>query len=101
MPNHVHLIAVPKAADSLHLLLRNVHGRFARRINRMNERTGHLWQARYFSSPLDALYFVRAVRYVELNPVRAGLAMRAEGYVWSSVGVCLLCRCRGVLVTID
>jgi putative transposase len=93
MPNHVHLVVVPAGPDSLHALLKPVHGQFAQRINRMRIQTGHLWQGRYFSSPLDPSYFVNAVRYVELNPVRAKLAARAEDYSWSSAaGHCGLTR---------
>ena len=65
-------------------MLRDVHGQYAMRVNRMRELSGHLWQGRYFSSPLDANYLVNAVRYVELNPVRAGLVAKAEHYRWSS-----------------
>ena len=86
MPNHIHLVAVPADLGGLHRLLRAVHGQYAQRINRAKNRTGHLWQARYFSSPLDAAYFLNAVRYVELNPVRARLASIAGRYLWSSAG---------------
>jgi putative transposase len=84
MPNHVHLVAVPTNADGMHRALRAVHSQFAQRVNRMRDINGHLWQGRYFSSPLDARHFVNAVRYVELNPVRAGMIERAEDYAWSS-----------------
>ena len=84
MPNHVHLVMCPSTSDGMHRALRSVHSQYAQRINRMREITGHLWQGRYFSSPLDSAYFLNAVRYVELNPVRAGLAAKAEDYAWSS-----------------
>ena len=84
MPNHVHLIATPASADGLHRALKVVHGRYALRVNRMRRRTGHLWQDRYFSSALDSAHFLNAVRYVELNPVRAGISVDAESYEWSS-----------------
>ncbi len=84
MPNHVHLVVVPSSPDGLHRALRAVHSQYAQRINRMKELKGHLWQGRYFSSPLDADYFLNAIRYVELNPVRAGIAQKAEAYAWSS-----------------
>jgi putative transposase len=84
MPNHAHLVAVPTNADGMHRALRAVHSQFAQRVNRMRGITGHLWQGRYFSSPLDARHFVNAVRYVELNPVRAGMVEKAEDYAWSS-----------------
>ena len=84
MPNHVHLVLVPSTNDGLHRALKTIHGRYAQRVNRMREQVGHLWQNRYFSSPLDAEHFVNAVRYVELNPVQAGLTKKAEDYAWSS-----------------
>src|SRR5687768_11054249 len=84
MPNHVHLVVVPSTSDGLHRAMRAIHGRYARRVNRTKDRVGHLWQNRYFSSPLDSDYFLNAVRYVERNPVTARLVERAEDYDWSS-----------------
>lgn len=84
MPNHVHLVLVPSTVDGLHRALKAVHGRYATRLNRIRDRVGHLWQNRYYSSPLDSQYFLNAVRYVELNPVKAKLVGRAEDYEWSS-----------------
>ena len=86
MPNHVHLILVPASADSLPRMLQQLHARHARRIHRERELTGHLWQGRYFASALDVPYFWAAMRYVELNPVRASMVQRAEDYPWSSAG---------------
>jgi putative transposase len=84
MPNHIHLVLVPRDFDGLHRALRAVHSQYAQRINRMRGLSGHLWQGRYYSSALDTNYFLNAVRYVELNPVSAGLCARAEQYQWSS-----------------
>jgi putative transposase len=84
MRNHVHLVVVPSSADALHRTLKAVHGQYAQRVNRMRDLAGHLWQGRYFSSPLDSNYLRNAIRYVELNPLRAGIARRAEQYEWSS-----------------
>jgi putative transposase len=50
----------------------------------MRGQNGHIWQGRYFSSPLDSDYFLNAVRYVELNPVRARMVATAEEFAWSS-----------------
>jgi putative transposase len=86
MPNHVHLVLIPPDKDALHRTLKSVHGRYASRFNRARDRVGHLWQNRYFSAPLDSDYFLNAVRYVELNPVRARLISRADEYPWSSAG---------------
>jgi putative transposase len=84
MLNHVHLVVVPGTADGLHRVLKPLHMQHAQRINRMQDWHGHLWQGRYFSSPLDNDYLWSAIRYVERNPVRAGMIDRAEDYPWSS-----------------
>lgn len=85
MPNHVHLVAVPEREDSLATLLRVVHHRHARRVNAANGWRGHLWQERFHSFVMDESHSLAAVRYVELNPVRAGLCTKAEDWRWSSV----------------
>ena len=84
MLNHVHLVVIPSNAKGLYLALKAVHSQYAQRVNRMRDQKGHLWQGRYFSSPLDSNYFLNAVRYVELNPVRAGIVTKAEEFAWSS-----------------
>ena len=84
MTNHIHLVAIPATDDGLHRMLKPLHMRYAQRINRARGWKGHLWQGRFFSSPLDEAYLWSAVRYVERNPVRAGMECRAENYRWSS-----------------
>ncbi|MEX2150367.1 MAG: transposase [Steroidobacteraceae bacterium] len=84
MTNHVHLVVVPATGHGLHRALRPLHMRYAQRVNRAREWHGHLWQGRYFASALDAYYVWVAIRYVERNPVRAGMIDQAEGYAWSS-----------------
>lgn len=84
MTNHVHLVLVPQSADALHRVLKPLHMQHAQRINRTHGWKGHVWQGRYFSSPLDETYLWAAIRYVELNPIRAGMVRRAEQYPWSS-----------------
>ncbi len=84
MNNHVHLVVVPKKADSLGRCLARVHMRYSQRINRRRGRPGHLWQGRFFSCILDQAHLWAAVRYVEQNPLRAGMVKRAEEYPWSS-----------------
>jgi putative transposase len=71
MSNHVHLIAVPQKADVLGLALKNAHGRYAAYWNASHHSTGHVWQGRYYSCPLDEPHLWGALRYTELNPVRA------------------------------
>lgn len=85
MPNHVHLVVVPQRKQSLAKLFGVAHHRHALRINSAQGWQGHLWQERYHSSVLDESHLFAAVRYIELNPVRAGLCTRAEDWRWSSV----------------
>jgi putative transposase len=84
MTNHVHLIAVPEREDSLAQAFGRAHAEFALAVNRANRRTGHLWQNRFFSCPMSGSHLFSALRYVELNPVRAGLSVTAWGWPWSS-----------------
>jgi putative transposase len=84
MSNHVHLVVTPHNAASLGLALRHTHGRYAIYWNAVHQSSGHAWQGRYFSCPLDGVHQWEALRYTELNPVRAGLASAAEAWRWSS-----------------
>ncbi len=84
MPNHVHLIAVPETEMSLARAIGEAHRRYTRRINFREGWRGHLWQERFASYPMDENYLLAAVRYVEMNPVAAGLVSRPGDYQWSS-----------------
>ncbi len=84
MPNHVHLVAVPHDEGSLAAVLKPVHLRYAQHVNRSQSYSGRVWQGRFYSCPLDGGHTAAAIRYVECNPVRAGLASRATSYEWSS-----------------
>ena len=84
MTNHVHFIATPRRPDSLAQAIGRAHMRHARRVNRQQGWTGHLWANRFYTTALDEEHLWTAVKYVELNPVRAGLVERAEQYPWSS-----------------
>lgn len=84
MPNHVHLLVCGENSDSLARGIGNAHRRYARMVNRRAGWTGHLWANRFFSTPLDERHLWAAVRYVETNPVRAGLVKDAESFPWSS-----------------
>jgi len=86
MTNHAHFIAVPEKTDSLGRCFADAHVRYTRHINKRQGWKGHLWQARFGSSVLDEQYLIAAVRYVERNPVRAGVTKNAGGYRWSSAG---------------
>jgi putative transposase len=84
MTNHVHLIALSRKADSLARTIGNAHRHYSRAINGRHEWTGHLWANRFYSTPLDEAHLWLAVRYVELNPVRAGIVQDPTEYRWSS-----------------
>ena len=84
MPNHVHLIAVPHSADGLRRAIGEAHRRYTRQINFREGWRGHLWQGRFASFVMDEPYLLATARYVELNPVRAGLVTGPSEYPWSS-----------------
>jgi len=86
MPNHVHLIAVPQTVESLRQAIGEAHRRYTRYVNFRENWRGHLWQGRFASYVMDERYLLAAARYVELNPVRAGLAKDPATYPWSSAG---------------
>lgn len=84
MSNHVHFIAVPRQAVDLAETFRQVHGRYANYWNAAHSRRGHAWQGRFYSCPTDAGHLWTALRYAELNPVRAGMVDTAVDWPWSS-----------------
>jgi len=100
MPNHVHLIAVPRSEDGLRRAVGEAHRRYTRRINFREKWRGYLWQGRFASFVMDEPYLLAAVRYVELNPLRARLVEDAAQWPWSSAGAHLSAR-DDVLVQVD
>lgn len=84
MDNHVHFVAVPSTEESLAKTFGDTHKRYTRMINFREKWRGYLWQGRFSSFPMDEPYLFSAVRYVERNPVEAGIVSRAEDYAWSS-----------------
>ena len=84
MDNHVHFIAVPESSESLARAFGETHRRYSSRINRREGWTGYLWQGRFASFPMEPRHCYAAIRYVERNPVDAGLVALAEEYPWSS-----------------
>lgn len=84
MPNHVHLILVPADADGVRRALAAVHRRYAGHVHARERRTGHFWQGRIGCAAMDEAHLATALRYVALNPVRAGLVAHAADWPWSS-----------------
>lgn len=99
MPNHIHLILVPSDEDGLRATVAPLHRTYAEEINRREGWNGHLWQERYVSFPLDDAHTIAALRYIDLNPVRAGLADNPTDYRWSSARAHLEARSDGIVDT--
>ena len=89
MPNHVHLILVPQSAEGLRQGLGEAHRRYTRRVNLREGWRGYLWQGRIASFPLDETHLLAAGRYVELNPLRAGLVKRGTRGTGSGLESCI------------
>ncbi len=88
MTNHVHVLATPERAAALSDTMKVVGSRYAQYINRKCRRTGTLWEGRHRASLVQSeRYLLTCCRYIELNPVRAGMVARPEEYRWSSYGV--------------
>ena len=85
MGNHVHLLMTPGSEDSLPKTMQSIGVRYVRYINTRYERTGGLWDSRYRTSLVDTdRYLTVCYRYIEMNPVRAGMVDKPEDYPWSS-----------------
>jgi len=84
MPNHVHLIVIPRNQDSLAKGIGRTHFYYTSFVNKKYGKCGHLWQNRFYSCLLDGPHLYHASKYVERNPVRAGLIRNAWEFPWSS-----------------
>jgi len=85
MTNHVHLLLTPNREDSISKMMQALGRRYVRYFNRTYRRSGTLWEGRFRSCVVDAEeYLLTCQRYIELNPVRAGMVNSPEEYIWSS-----------------
>jgi putative transposase len=85
MSNHVHILVTPSSSLAAARLLQSVGSRFVRYWNKRHSRSGTLWDGRFRSSIVDSdAYLLACCRYIDLNPVRAGMVVSAEQYAWSS-----------------
>lgn len=84
MPNHVHFVAVPGKENSFARVFSTAHMRYSQYLNWKRGMRGHLWQGRFYSCVLDAGHLLAAARYVERNPVRAGMVESATAWEWAS-----------------
>lgn len=87
MGNHIHLLVTPTQPAAVSRLMQSLGRRYAGTFNHRHGRTGTLWEGRYWSCLVDSERYVLACyRYIELNPVRAGIAACPRDYAWSSYG---------------
>ena len=85
MTNHVHLLLTPEEEDSAALMMKHLGQRYVQYVNRTYGRSGTLWEGRFRSCLTQSDDYVLAChRYIELNPVRAGMVLRPQDYRWSS-----------------
>jgi REP-associated tyrosine transposase len=85
MTNHVHLLMTPGSADGASRVMKHLGQQFVQYVNRSRHRTGSLWEGRFRSSIVDSEgYLLRCHRYIEMNPVRAGMVTHPGDYPWSS-----------------
>lgn len=85
MTNHVHLLMTPRDQVGISLVMQSVGRRYVQYVNRTYQRSGTLWESRHKASVIDAeAYLLACGRYVELNPVRAGMVEHPADYAWSS-----------------
>jgi putative transposase len=85
MTNHVHLLLSPSTRQGMEKVMQSVGVRYVRHFNETYRRTGPLWEGRYRATPIDSgRYLLSCYRYIELNPVRAGLVTHPALYEWSS-----------------
>lgn len=88
MTNHVHLLLTPREADAAGRLMKLLGQRYVQRVNRLYRRSGTLWEDRFRSCIVqDEGYLLGCSRYIELNPVRAGMVTHPSEYRWSSYRV--------------
>jgi putative transposase len=91
MTNHVHLLATPRENGGIGRLMQSLGRRYVGFFNTTMERSGTLWEGRFKSCLVDSeTYLFRCYRYIELNPVRAGMVRQPSGFQWSSY------RCNGM-----
>jgi putative transposase len=87
MTNHVHLLLRPREPCSVSALMQSLGRRYVQYVNYAHGRTGTLWEGRFLASMVHAEgYLLNCMRYIELNPVRAGMVEQPGEYRWSSFG---------------
>lgn len=87
MTNHVHFLMTPSDAEGVSRVMQSLGRRYVQYVNKAYRRSGTLWEGRHKASIVDAeAYLLTCMRYIELNPVRAGMVVHPGDYPWSSYG---------------
>jgi putative transposase len=85
MTNHVHLLVTPGGDFSISHMMQDLGRKYVRYVNHSYKRTGTLWEGRYKARLVDSeIYLLTCMRYIEMNPVRAGMVDTPGSYKWSS-----------------
>jgi len=85
MTNHIHLLVSPETSESMPRTMQSLGRRYVRWFNHFHDRTGTLWEGRYKSALVDSdAYLIACMRYIEANPVRAGMVAASGEFAWSS-----------------
>lgn len=102
MTNHVHLLLTPSTTEACGLLMKHAGQLYSQYVNRAYRRTGALWEGRFRSCLVQSSsYLLTCYRYIELNPVRAGLVQRPQDYRWSSYRINALTASQGMITPHD
>lgn len=84
MTNHIHFVAIPENEKDIPNMIRVLQSQYSSLTNQILGNTGHLWQQHYYSNPLNERHLIATLRYIEQNPVRAGITASPLDYKWSS-----------------
>ena len=88
MTNHVHLLCTSQLDGGISKMMQSIGRKYVRYYNKVNERTGTLWEGRFKSTAVETeRYFIEVHKYIEFNPVKAGIVSKPEDYKWSSAFV--------------
>lgn len=85
MTNHLHLLVTPKDKHQLAVFMQSMTNRYVRYFNSSRERTGTIWEGRFKSCLVDSDHYLFTLyKYIEMNPIKAGLVSDPKEYPWSS-----------------
>jgi putative transposase len=99
MTNHIHLLLTPASQNSISLMFQGLGRQYVTYINKTYGLSGTLWEGRHKGNPIDSdVYFLACMRYIELNPMRAGMCTGPADYRWSSYAANALGEANSILV---